>query len=60
LGYRLYHPETLSPCLWGGANNYAGGKYVQDGRWSAINGACALSGEKTARTRLKLWTTTRS
>jgi lysozyme family protein len=34
-GYRLYHPETLSPYLWGGSNNYAGGKYVQDGRWSA-------------------------
>lgn len=34
-GYRLYHPETLSPYLWAGSNNYTSGKYVQDGRWSS-------------------------
>jgi lysozyme family protein len=32
-GYRLYHPETLSPYLWGGSNHYKGGKYASDGRY---------------------------
>jgi len=33
-GYRLYHPETLSPYLWAGTSHYRSGKYVTDGRWS--------------------------
>lgn len=33
-GYRLYHPETLSPYLWAGSNHYTRGKYIQDGTWS--------------------------
>lgn len=34
-GYRLYHPEVLSPYLWAGTQWYSRGKYVQDGRFSA-------------------------
>lgn len=34
-GYRLYHPETLSPYLWAGSSHYRAGKYVADGKWSA-------------------------
>ncbi len=33
-GYRLYHPEVLSPYLWAASNHYTSGKYVADGRWS--------------------------
>jgi len=33
-GYRQYHPEVLSPYLWGGSGHYQSGKYVADGRWS--------------------------
>jgi lysozyme family protein len=33
-GYRLYHPQVLSPYLWSGSNHYRSGKYVKDGRWS--------------------------
>jgi lysozyme family protein len=33
-GYRLYHPEVLSPYLWAGSNHYSKGKYVGDGQWS--------------------------
>lgn len=33
-GYRLNHPEVLSPYLWSGSNHYAKGKYISDGRWS--------------------------
>ena len=32
-GYRMYHPETLSPYLWAGTNHYVKGKYVADGKW---------------------------
>ena len=32
-GYRRYHPETLSPYLWGGSSHYQGGKYGSDGVW---------------------------
>lgn len=35
-GYRKYHPETLSPYLWGGTNHYQKGKYVADGKWSEV------------------------
>jgi len=30
-GYRLYHPETLSPYLWGGSNHYTRGE-IRPGR----------------------------
>jgi len=33
-GYRLYHPEVLSPYLWAGSSHYASGKYGADGVWS--------------------------
>lgn len=33
-GYRLYHPEVLTPYLWSFSNQYTSGKYVADGRWS--------------------------
>ncbi|MFK8067314.1 MAG: hypothetical protein AB8D52_03635 [Gammaproteobacteria bacterium] len=33
-GYRLYHPEVLSPYLWSFSSHYHSGKYVADGRWS--------------------------
>lgn len=32
-GYRLYHPEVLSPYLWGMTSLYARGKYVADGKF---------------------------
>lgn len=32
-GYRRYHPETKSPYLWGGSNQYTSGKYAADGKW---------------------------
>ncbi len=35
-GYRIYHPEVLSPYLWSFSNHYTSGKYVADGRWSDI------------------------
>ncbi len=33
-GYRRYHPEVLSPYLWGFSNHYTQGKYIADGTWS--------------------------
>lgn len=33
-GYRLYHPEVLSPYLWGQSYHYIRGGYAQDGKWS--------------------------
>lgn len=33
-GYRLYHPEVLTPYLWSCSNHYTSGKYVADGTWS--------------------------
>src|SRR5262249_24093908 len=33
-GYRLYHPDVLTPYLWSFSNQYSGGKYVADGTWS--------------------------
>jgi lysozyme family protein len=33
-GYRLYHPQTLSPYLWSFSTLYEAGKYVADGQWS--------------------------
>lgn len=34
-GYRLHHPEVLTPYLWSYSNHYTAGKYVADGKWSA-------------------------
>lgn len=34
-GYRLYHPNDLSPYLWSKTNHNDGtGKYIADGKWS--------------------------
>lgn len=46
-GYRLYHPETLSPYLWSFTTQYVRGKYTGDGKWdpNAVSGqvgACAI------------------
>jgi|GEM_PF-1147017 lysozyme family protein len=30
-GYRLYHPEVLTPYLWSGTSHYVRGKYASDG-----------------------------
>ena len=32
-GYRLNHPDTLSPYLWSYSNHYTNGSYDEDGRW---------------------------
>jgi uncharacterized protein (TIGR02594 family) len=29
-GYRQFHPEVLTPYLWGGTNHYTRGKYIAD------------------------------
>lgn len=44
-GYRLYHPDVLSPYLWGFSTHYSGGKYVRDGRWSqtAVSAQCGAA-----------------
>jgi len=41
-GYRLYHPSTRSPYLWGMSNHYQSGKYIKDGVWSstAVSAQC--------------------
>lgn len=36
LGYQKYHPEVPSPYLWSGTSLYKRGKYVADGRFSAV------------------------
>jgi lysozyme family protein len=33
-GYRLYHPDVLSPYLWGRSYHYIRGGYARDGQWS--------------------------
>ncbi|HRY16413.1 MAG: hypothetical protein KDJ31_12040 [Candidatus Competibacteraceae bacterium] len=33
-GYRLHHPEVLSPYLWNYSTHYTQGKYVTDDTWS--------------------------
>lgn len=33
-GYRQFHPDVLSPYLWGLSNHHKRGKYVADGTWS--------------------------
>jgi lysozyme family protein len=32
-GYRLRHPEVLTPYLWAGSNHYKKGKFVADGKF---------------------------
>ena len=44
LGYRMHHPEVLSPYLWAGSNHYTRGKYVRDGRWSATAVSSQIGG----------------
>jgi lysozyme family protein len=41
-GYRVYHPNTLSPYLWSYSNHYSSGKYVSDGKWDqkAVSQQC--------------------
>ena len=34
-GYRIRHPEVLTPYLWSYSNHYLSGKYVADGTFSA-------------------------
>jgi lysozyme family protein len=48
-GYRLWHPEVLSPYLWSMTNHYRRGKYVADGQWSPT----AVSGQPGAMAILK-------
>lgn len=33
-GYRISHPEVLSPYLWSFSEHYSSGKYAADGIWS--------------------------
>jgi len=44
-GYRLHHPEVLSPYLWSYSNQYTSGKYVADGVWSntAVSKQCGAA-----------------
>jgi lysozyme family protein len=44
-GYRLHHPEVLSPYLWSNSNQYTSGKYIADGTWSdtAVSKQCGAA-----------------
>ena len=44
-GYRLQHPQVLSPYLWSYSTHYRAGKYVADGRWSdtAVSAQCGAA-----------------
>ncbi len=44
-GYRMFHPQTLSPYLWSFSNHYTSGKYVADGTWSdtAVSQQCGAA-----------------
>lgn len=44
-GYRLRHPEVLSPYLWSYSNHYTRGKYVSDGTFSptAVSRQCGAA-----------------
>lgn len=44
-GYRRFHPQVLSPYLWGFSNHYLSGKYVKDGVWSdsAVSQQCGAA-----------------
>ncbi len=43
-GYAQHHADVNTPYLWSGTNQYARGKYVQDGVWSSS----AVSGQSGA------------
>jgi lysozyme family protein len=34
-GYRLNHPDVLTPYLWSGTNLYTKGKFISDKKWDA-------------------------
>ena len=62
-GYRLRHPEVLSPYLWSFSNHYTQGKFVADGRWSATAksaqiGAAALLRRMAERRLIEFGTVT--
>ncbi len=44
-GYRLQHPDVLSPYLWCFSEHYTSGKYVADGTWSdtAVSKQCGAA-----------------
>lgn len=44
-GYRLRHPEVLSPYLWSFSHHYATGKFVRDGAFSptAVSRQCGAA-----------------
>src|SRR5215469_15940606 len=44
-GYRIRHPEVLTPYLWSYSNHYVSGKYVADGTFSAsaISNQCGAA-----------------
>jgi len=44
-GYRMRHPEVLSPYLWSYSNHYTSGKYVRDGTFSptAVSRQCGAA-----------------
>ncbi len=48
-GYAQHHADVNTPYLWSGTNQYARGKYVQDGVWSSS----AVSGQSGAMPILK-------
>lgn len=58
-GYRLYHPEVLTPYLWSGTHHYSQGKYTADGKWdakakSAQIGAAAILKQLLSRGTVEL------
>ena len=44
-GYRLHHPQVLTPYLWSFSNHYTKGKYIADGIWSdtAVSTQCGAA-----------------
>ena len=44
-GYRIHHPEVLSPYLWSGSNHYTKGKFVADGKFdpNAVSKQCGAA-----------------
>lgn len=59
-GYRMFHPEVLSPYLWSGCTHYERGKYVADGRFdpAAVSqqaGAAVLLRRMVERELIPAW-----
>lgn len=50
MGYRLYHPDVLSPYLWSFTGHYTRGKYASDGKYDAA----LVSKQAGAATLLKV------